>query len=71
MELLLRILAIVLAALLVLVILLQVRGSNFNPLESSGGGFRSRRGFELLLFRSTIVLSLFFVVVSVLLIRFG
>lgn len=67
---LLRVALIVLSVALVGLLLLQVRGTNLNLLGGSDSSFRSRRGVERLLFRSTIVVAILFVVVAVLNIRF-
>ncbi|MGD0765241.1 MAG: preprotein translocase subunit SecG [Dehalococcoidia bacterium] len=54
---------IIISAVLVVVILLQVRGSGFGELGTQGV-FRTRRGVEKTLFQLTIVLAVVFVVVS-------
>ena len=54
---------IVLSVFLVISILLQVRGSGLGSLFGNIGGefYRSRRGIEKFLYRSTIVLTILFV----------
>ena len=51
------------SAVLVVVILLQVRGSGFGELGTQSV-FRTRRGVEKTLFQATIVLAVVFVLVS-------
>ncbi len=65
---------IIVALTLILVILIQARGSGglggiFGGAESSG--FRTRRGVEQTLFRFTIILAAIFVVISALSARLG
>ena len=65
---------IIVALTLILVILIQARGSGglggiFGGAESSG--FRTRRGVEQTLFRFTIILAVIFVVISALSARLG
>jgi len=59
----LNIIQIVISAVLVVVILLQVRGSGFGELGSQSV-FRTRRGIEKTLFQLTIVLVVVFVIIS-------
>lgn len=61
-----RILSILLSVLLVAAILLQVKGTGGGLFGASYGTFRTRRGFERILFRSTIGLIVLFVIVAVL-----
>jgi preprotein translocase subunit SecG len=61
----LNIIQIVISAVLVVVILLQVRGSGFGELGSQSV-FRTRRGVEKTLFQLTIVLAAVFILVSML-----
>ena len=51
------------SAVLVVVILLQVRGSGFGELGTQSV-FRTRRGVEKTLFQATIVLAVVFILVS-------
>jgi len=59
----LNIIQIIVSAVLVVVILLQVRGSGFGELGTQSV-FRTRRGVEKTLFQATIVLAAVFVLVS-------
>jgi len=59
----LNIIQIVVSAVLVVVILLQVRGSGFGELGTQSV-FRTRRGVEKTLFQATIVLAVVFILVS-------
>jgi preprotein translocase subunit SecG len=59
----LNIIQIIVSAVLVVVILLQVRGSGFGELGTQSV-FRTRRGVEKTLFQATIVLAVVFVIVS-------
>jgi preprotein translocase subunit SecG len=56
--------SIVVAVLLTVVILMQVRGGGTTLFGQAESTFRSRRGVERLLFRSTIVLAAVFIVVA-------
>tara|TARA_Y100001970_G_scaffold267272_1_gene357031 strand:+ start:11206 stop:11394 length:189 start_codon:yes stop_codon:yes gene_type:complete len=60
----------VFAVILVIVILLQTRGSSAGLFGQSDGSYRSRRGIEQVLFRLTIILIILFVGVAVLNVRF-
>lgn len=53
-------LVILLAVLITAVVLLQVRGTGATLFGAAESSFRVRRGFEKLLFRSTIVLAIIF-----------
>ena len=64
------VLEILIAVALIAVILIQVRGSGTALFGQSESSFRVRRGFEKLLFRSTIGLAVVFVIVPVLNVRF-
>ncbi len=59
----LNIIQIVISAVLVMVVLLQVRGSGFGELGTQSV-FRTRRGIEKTLFQLTIVLAVVFILVS-------
>jgi preprotein translocase subunit SecG len=59
----LNIIQIIVSAVLVVVILLQVRGSGFGELGTQSV-FRTRRGVEKTLFQATIVLAVVFILVS-------
>jgi protein translocase SecG subunit len=66
------VLMFVVSLALIIVLLLQARGSAgniFGPAESST--YRSRRGIEQLLFRSTIGLGFLFVIIAILNLRFS
>jgi len=54
---------IIVSAVLVVVILLQVRGSGFGELGTQGV-FRTRRGVEKTLFQLTIALAVVFILIS-------
>jgi len=57
---------ILLAVILIAVILLQTRGSGFSAFGSSDSSiYHTRRGFERTLFQFTIVLAVFWVLVSI------
>jgi preprotein translocase subunit SecG len=63
----LNIVEIVVSIVLILVILLQTRGSGFSATFSSDSSiYRSRRGVERTVFNFTIVLAVIFIVVSIL-----
>jgi preprotein translocase subunit SecG len=59
----LNVIQIIVSAVLVVVILLQVRGSGFGELGTQSV-FRTRRGVEKTLFQATIVLAIVFILVS-------
>ena len=59
-----------LAVTLIVVLLLQARGMNPSVFGQAESTFRVRRGIEKILFRSTIGLTLLFVVVAILNVRF-
>jgi len=59
----LNIIQLVISAVLIVVILLQVRGSGFGELGSQSV-FRTRRGVEKTLFQLTIVLAAVFIIMS-------
>ena len=63
----------VIAAVLVVVVLAQVRGGGLSGIFGGGGEstFRTRRGLERTLFRFTIVLIVVFVVLCILSVRLG
>ncbi len=67
----LQIAQILVACVLMLSILLQVKGGGLGGVfgGSEGSTFRTRRGVEKTLFQFTIVLSILFVVISILGIR--
>lgn len=57
---------IVLSILLVISVLLQQIGNGLSPtFGGSGGSYQTRRGFEKVLFRSTIVLGILIVIASI------
>jgi len=63
----LNILQIVVSAILVVVILLQVKGSGFGAAlggMSGGSVYRTKRGLERTLFQATIILTIVFIFVS-------
>ncbi|MCH7970841.1 MAG: preprotein translocase subunit SecG [Chloroflexi bacterium] len=59
------------AIVLIGILLLQVRGSGSSLFGEATSTFRSRRGIERLLFRSTIVLAGVFIAVAILNVRFS
>ncbi len=68
---LIQIIEIAVAIVLVVVLLLQVRGSGTTLFGQADSSYRSRRGIERFLFRSTIVLAGVFVVIAVANVRLG
>ena len=56
---------ILLAVLISIAVLLQVRGTGAQLFGQADSSFRVRRGFERTLFRATIVLAAIFVIVAV------
>ena len=61
-----QIIQILLAIVLIGAILLQTRGSGFSAFGSSDSSiYRTRRGFERTLFQFTIILAVFWVLVSI------
>ena len=66
MELALNIFHILVSVLLVTVILLQVKGQGTGLFGAADNSFRTRRGFELALFRFTIGLVVVFIALSAL-----
>ena len=63
-------LQIFISALLVGVVLLQVKGQGGGLFGSADGSFRTRRGLELVLFRFTIFLVVVFLLLSILSVRY-
>jgi preprotein translocase subunit SecG len=64
---LMNILQIVVSAVLIVVVLLQVKGSGFGAAlggMSGGGVYRTKRGLERTLFQATILLVIAFVMIS-------
>ena len=59
------------AITLIVILLMQVRGSGSSLFGEASSTFRSRRGIDQLLFRATIVLSFIFVGVAIANVRFG
>ncbi|MCZ6538509.1 MAG: preprotein translocase subunit SecG [Chloroflexi bacterium] len=59
------------AIVLIGILLLQVRGSGSSLFGEATSTFRSRRGIERLLFRSTIVLAFVFIAVAIANVRFS
>ncbi len=63
----LNILQIIISVILIIVVLLQVKGSGFGAAlggMSGGSVFRTKRGLERTLFQATIMLAVVFVMVS-------
>ena len=71
METVFSIILIIVAITLIIVLLLQARGSGSSLFGEASSTFRSRRGVEQLLFRSTIVLAVIFVGVAIANVRFS
>ena len=67
----LNIAEILVSLLLIATVVMQVRGLGGGPFGSAESSFRVRRGLEAFLFRFTIVLTVLFVVISVLSVRFA
>jgi preprotein translocase subunit SecG len=64
---------IIIAVALVATVLAQVRGGGLGGIFGGSGesAFRTRRGFERTLFRFTVVLSVVFVILCILSVRFS
>jgi len=63
-----NLLEIIVAVLLIIVILLQMQGSGLSgAFGGSGGFYRSKRSIEKLLMWSTVVLAVFFALLSIVL----
>ena len=71
METVFSIILIIVAITLIIVLLLQARGSGSSLFGEASSTFRSRRGVEQLLFRITIVLAVIFVSVAIANVRFS
>lgn len=56
---------IVIAIALVLAILLQVRSQDIGLFGASTSVFRARRGFEKIVFQTTIILAIIFVILAI------
>ena len=65
MELALNIVHILVSVLLIAIILLQVKGQGTGLFGAADNSFRTRRGFELALFRFTIGLVVVFIALSI------
>lgn len=61
---------LILAVTLIVILLLQARGMNPSVFGQAESTFRVRRGIEKILFRSTIALTLVFVAVAILNVRY-
>ena len=71
METLFSLILMFIAIVLIGILLLQVRGSGSSLFGEATSTFRSRRGVERLLFRSTIVLAFVFMAVAIANVRFS
>ena len=71
METVFSLILIIVAVTLIIVLLLQARGSGSSLFGEASSTFRSRRGVEQLLFRTTIVLVVIFVGVAIANVRFS
>ncbi len=56
---------IIIAIALVLAILLQVRSQDIGLFGASTSVFRARRGFEKIVFQTTIILAILFVILAI------
>lgn len=71
MDLYLRITLIVVSLVLIVLVMLQAKGSGLGSIFGGDGGiYRTRRGLEGTIFNATIVFSTVFIVVSLLLVFF-
>ncbi len=61
MERIFLILQLITAIFLIVIILIQVRGQSVNIFGGGGDNYRTRRGFEKILFQLTIIVSVIFV----------
>jgi preprotein translocase subunit SecG len=70
---LLQVAQIIIALMVIVVVLAQVRGGGLGGIFGGSGesAFRSRRGIERTLFRFTIVLVIIFIILSILSVRFA
>jgi preprotein translocase subunit SecG len=67
----LNVVQIILSAILILVVLLQAKGSGFSgAFFSDSSAYRSRRGVEKTLFNFTVGLAVVFVLVSIVTVKF-
>ena len=71
METVFSLILMIIAIALIVVLLLQARGSGSSLFGEASSTFRSRRGVEQLLFRVTIVLPVIFVGVAIANVRFS
>ena len=71
METVFSLILMIVAIALIVVLLLQARGSGSSLFGEASSTFRSRRGVEQLLFRVTIVLAVIFVGVAIANVRFS
>ena len=71
METVFSLILMIIAIALIVVLLLQVRGSGSSLFGEASSTFRSRRGVEQILFRTTIVLAVIFVGVAIANVRFS
>ena len=55
------ILQLITSIFLIVIIIIQVRGQSVNIFGGGGDNFRTRRGFEKILFQLTIIVSVIFV----------
>ena len=55
------VLQLISAIFLIFIILIQVRGQSVNIFGGGGDSYRTRRGFEKVLFQLTIIISILFV----------
>jgi preprotein translocase subunit SecG len=63
---------IILSIVLILLVLLQAKGSGFSgAFFSDSSAYRSRRGVERTMFNFTIVLSVVFILISIIAVKVG
>jgi preprotein translocase subunit SecG len=70
---LLHVAQIIVALMVIVIIMAQVRGGGLGGIFGGGGesAFKSRRGVERTMFRFTVVLVVVFVLLAILSVRFG
>jgi len=67
----LNIVQIILSVVLILIVLLQAKGSGFSgAFSADSSGYRSRRGIERTLFNFTIAIAVAFVLMSIVSVKF-
>ena len=69
MEAIMNLVQIVVAIILIIVVLLQVRGQGGGLFGSAESSYRTRRGLEKVLFQFTVVLAVIFITASIISVR--